>query len=131
MLTVSPMTDAEAEAMLAELTKHYRQPVMPVERYCAALQAWATALEDRAERSKEKHDEQQAQDVRHVFMSIRKSCLLDRLIYGGEKLRTEMCPVHQGKWSGCRWDDESFACGCGFGSNVTGWLKPKAATDGE
>jgi hypothetical protein len=62
-----------------------------------------------------------------------KSCLLARLVYLGEPVRTEMCPRHQGHWSGCRFDySPEGACDCQkvltlegevvYGSNVTGWL---------
>lgn len=54
-----------------------------------------------------------------IELAIMKSCLLDRLIYGGEKLRTQKCPKHLGKWSGC-----SFAsCECSHDSCLTGWIK--------
>jgi len=49
-------------------------------------------------------------------LQIRKSNLLARLIYGGQKLRTQMCPEHKGEWTGPRPDPCPH--GCGF----TGWL---------
>lgn len=49
---VEPLTDAEAEAMLARLSAHYRMPVMPIARYCAALRTWQGALYDRVQRIK-------------------------------------------------------------------------------
>ena len=48
----SPLTDAEAEALLARLSAHYHVPVMPITRYCAGLRTYAGALWDRAERLK-------------------------------------------------------------------------------
>lgn len=59
-----------------------------------------------------------------IRLAISKSCLLDRLIYGGETLRTEQCPEHKGRWSGCKFSGE-ITCGCGHGICVTGWLKNK------
>lgn len=35
-----------------------------------------------------------------VRLAIRKSCLLDRMLYGGEKPSKTPCPVHEGRWSG-------------------------------
>ena len=35
-----------------------------------------------------------------VRASIAKSCLLDRMVYGGEMPSKTPCPVHQGRWSG-------------------------------
>lgn len=59
-----------------------------------------------------------------------KSNLLYRLIYLGEPLRTEKCPIHKGQWSGCRFFQDP--CDCQkiilpdgrvvIDSNVTGWL---------
>jgi len=54
---------------------------------------------------------------------ISKSNLPWRLMYGDEKLRTEQCPVHKGKWSGCNLPEETACKGlCMSGHNVTGWL---------
>ena len=51
---------------------------------------------------------------------VGKSCLMGRLIYGGEELRTRPCPVHHGHWSGC--SPELCPGGCNYGINWTGWL---------
>lgn len=145
------------------------EPVLPVTRYCAALELWQSAMRQRAERAREalypgihgpydaaerkaaweKYDAEKAKSLRDirnpterdyavsklrdyervseqidfVFLQIRKSCLLDRLIYGGQALRETPCPVHKGRWSGCAWPvDPKDACACIDGSNVTGWL---------
>jgi hypothetical protein len=177
------LSDEQAEAMLTALSRYYSQPVMPIERYCKALETWADALADRtrrlteslypgiydrvkepfsaeadarsyaawklheAEKKVDRNDglprsprDQSLQELRaqeaflgqihFVFTQIRKSNLLNRLLYQGQKLRTRMCPVHQGRWSGCAW--EALPCGCqnGAGANVTGWLldEPEPAT---
>lgn len=37
-------------------------------------------------------------------LAVRKSCLLSRIVYGGEKGPSYTpCPVHKGKWSGIQW----------------------------
>ena len=56
-----------------------------------------------------------------LWIDIRKSCLLDRLIYAGEPLRTRRCPIHEGEWSGL-WRDEPCPEGCSFGAQLTGWI---------
>lgn len=124
----TPLTDAEAEALLKKLSEHYQQPVQPIDRYCEALRTWEHAIRDRAQRSAEaksrsaQDDLKMAQDVNHVFLQIRKSSLLARLLYGGEKLRSKMCPVHQGKWSGLEHSGNECHHGCG----LTGWIaEPK------
>lgn len=114
------MTDDEAKAMLASLSEHFKEPVMPVSRYCASLQLWQGALRDRAERTEDKVDKEFSAAVDRVFLNLQKSNLLWRLIYRGQPLRTEMCPLHQGQWSGCAWDPCPH--GCSDGNNVTGWL---------
>jgi hypothetical protein len=135
------LTDADAKAMLEKLARHFGESVMPVGQYCVALNLWASALRDKAERlaaiaeptEVEKDDAKAAVDfanaVGGVFMQITKSNLLHRLIYQCESLRTKMCPVHEGRWSGCAWPEkDKDCCACqgvqsgGFGSNVTGWL---------
>ena len=57
---------------------------------------------------------------RGVMLAVWKSCLLDRLIYGGEELRTVPCPIHKGQWSRCH--IELCPEGCNFGSSYTGWV---------
>jgi hypothetical protein len=135
------LSDVEVKEMLTKLRAHFGEPVMPVGQYCAALNLWASALRmkvDRAEAAAAaepeseyakddlKQAEKFASDVGYVFMMITKSNLLSRLIYEGESLRTEMCSVHKGRWSGCAWPEKPCECqnmqGGGAGSNVTGWL---------
>jgi hypothetical protein len=154
------VTDAEAEAMLAQLSAHYKVPVMPIERYCAGLRTWQQALHDRARRvqddlwpglygaSYEAHEavrkereaskkksplerderdsaitrlerfEEDAKAIDRVFLMISKSCLLDRMLYGGEPLRVTMCPDHKGTWQGIDWHGDACKHGCG----LTGWI---------
>jgi hypothetical protein len=76
------------------------------------------------------HYEEACERVGWVFTQIAKSCLLWRLIYDGQELRTVPCPVHEGHWSGCAWPEKpEDVCACMDGSNVTGWLpnEPKVA----
>jgi hypothetical protein len=44
------MTEDEAKAMLAVLSDHYQEPVMPISIYCKALTTWRTAIRERSER---------------------------------------------------------------------------------
>lgn len=59
----------------------------------------------------------EAMEVQAVFLRIGKSNLLWRLLYGNESLRTEPCPVHEGKWFTIPGLDE-----CPHGCEGTGWL---------
>jgi hypothetical protein len=55
-----------------------------------------------------------------VTLAVRKSCLLKRLLYRGEELRTRKCPVHGGRWHGCFTERCRAGCdGCGC---ACGWL---------
>jgi hypothetical protein len=56
---------------------------------------------------------------RTVMFAVGKSSMLDRLLYGGETLRTAKCPTHKGHWSGL--GIERCPHGCGH----TGWLRPE------
>ncbi len=56
-----------------------------------------------------------------IRLAIAKSCLLDRLIYGGETLREKMCPIHKGHWSGCNITGEDI-CECQHDTCITGWI---------
>jgi hypothetical protein len=103
------MSDTEAAAMLEELQKYFKEPVMPVSRYCDALQTWGQAIVDR-----DGYEAELPAAINGVFLAIRKSNLLARLIYGGEELRTRKCPEHEGRWSGIGI--------CRHGCGETGWL---------
>jgi hypothetical protein len=88
------MTDEEAKELLKQLTKHYNQPVKPVEEYCSSLEEWA-------ELNKQGNDRGGVVKVTSdVFRQISKSCLLSRTLYCGEKPSQTKCPVHDGFWSG-------------------------------
>ena len=48
-----------------------------------------------------------------IEFAIEKSCLLDRMIYGGEQPSQTPCPVHKGRWSGIQfgWPDGVWSDG--------------------
>ncbi len=49
MSTTEPaLTEDEAQAMLARLARHYREPVMPISHYCKALETWGGCIANRA-----------------------------------------------------------------------------------
>ena len=66
--------------------------------------------------------EHAAHQVDRTFLAIRKSNLLARLMYSGEKLRETMCPEHKGKWSGIEWSDSR----CPHKCQLTGWVQEGA-----
>lgn len=104
-------------------------PVMPVTFFCGFLQKWkdlyAVPHEEERHEGEMKRRDEFIGTVNDVFLQIRKSNLLWRMIYGGEQARTEPCPVHKGRWSGCNVPEETPCKGaCMSGNNVTGWLPP-------
>ena len=114
---MSKYTKETAEALLKDLSDHFKEPVMPIGRYCDALRTWRRANEESGN-----PDRKYIVDATAiVFLAISKSNLLARLLYEGEQLRAEKCPVHEGKWSGCTWGDGKCPH-CMSGSNVTGWI---------
>ena len=94
------------------------------DNFCKAFETWATActtpLEDDDE-YKTKWRNEFRDHWKFIRLAIHKSCLLDRLIYGNETLRTELCPVHKGRWSGCSFEECEH--GCMHGPCVTGWIR--------
>lgn len=111
------LSDAEAEAMLLQLREHFGENVMPASRYCDAFTDWRDALIASGAMP----------EVVEAFASlcipIYKSNYLARRIYGGDPHRTEPCPVHKGRWSGCEWhDNPEDICECEAWGNTTGWL---------
>ena len=112
------MTNEEADKMLVELSEHFHERVAPVSRYCDALLTWRDVMKD--------HNPELHEAIQTVCAHLGKSNLAARLVYGGQPLRTEKCPVHKGHWSGCVWHEKlEDYCACADGANVTGWLPGK------
>ena len=94
-------------------------------RFCEAFETWANVAQTplASDSADTKHRREAfAFHWENVHKAIRKSCLLHRLIYGGEALRTRPCPVHQGSWGGVT-DPPCLHCGVGPTCECnTGWL---------
>jgi hypothetical protein len=115
------MTNEEAEMVLTLLSIHFGERVAPVSRYCDALYTWRDATKDYAPNV--------YAAAQTVLAALSKSNLALRLVYGGQELRIEKCPKHDGHWSGCVWPRRpEDACACTDGADVTGWLPNKKAT---
>ena len=111
------MTEREARKLLRDLREHYGEPVMPIGRYCEALATWGRCIEQLwASDGDEAHGAAYARHAMHISIDITKSNLLYRLLYLGEPLRQQKCPIHSGHWSG--YPNEPCPHGCGH----TGWL---------
>lgn len=108
------LTDDEAKAMLDRLTKVLREPVLPMSQYCAAFETWMHCVQGAHKKDPSGHGSSYAPLMGRIWTDVKKSSLLARLLYGGEKLRTRECPVHNGKWSGLG--------DCELGCDCTGWI---------
>ena len=72
------MTEDEAQAMLTKLTKHYGKPVMPIDKYCAAIEVWMKQMqiktrEDAKARGTDLKNAGPLAHLSHVRRAIRKT----------------------------------------------------------
>lgn len=116
------MTEEQAQGLLEELALHYKQPVLPMGRFCVAISTWFRCIERLNRKEQEVNPGEKPwrsrgaryfDQLRNIERDIRKSNLLARLLYSGEKLRTRECPEHKGEWFGLK---------CDHGCGGTGWL---------
>lgn len=95
---------------------------MDAREYCRKFEAWAEACMTELPTDHE-HTKKWREEFRghfnFIYVAIMKSDCLRRLIYEGEELRTEQCPIHKGQWSGC------YPEPCPEGCDYTGWLPNK------
>lgn len=120
------LTVEQTKEMLAQLSRYYGEPVMPMSRYCRAFERWLGAIatlnarppRDENDKPEYRHGHRWAPFVRDIRLAISKSSLLGRLLYEGEEFRTVECPEHKGKWSGLEFPESP----CPHGCNMTGWL---------
>lgn len=127
-VTAGSLTPEQVKAMTDALSRHHNCRVAPVNDYCQGFYDWEKAIRDKLKRIEAGEEEDYAdqdraqwEPVLHALavlaMPIGKSSMLGRRIYGGEKLRTEMCPEHKGRWVGLPYGETP--CGC----DLTGWLR--------
>lgn len=135
-VTQGSLTPEQVAEHTDALTHHYGERVAPVGDYCQGFYDWEKAIAAKVDRL-EAGTEYEANygdgwaavvadelerwravldALRTIGLPIAKSSMLGRRIYGGEKLRTEMCPEHRGQWSGLAY--AKTLCGC----DLTGWL---------
>jgi hypothetical protein len=113
----------DAERMRQSLILHYGENVMPASHYCQAFFDWRDAMAANGVMP------EAVEALNALYLPIMKSNYLARRIYGGEPHRTEPCPIHKGRWSGCYAPDSpDGSCACVTNGNTTGWLP---VTEGE
>lgn len=126
LLDLKDDNDFCAEAIPENVRNDYYQSYGPLVRLsdvCNTLRLWArtytTPLPTDSDHKTEDRDYLR-EAWGYVELQISKSCLLNRLFFQTETLRTTPCPEHEGRWSGCAWS--GTPCACQNGANVTGWL---------
>jgi hypothetical protein len=105
--------EAVVRQVCARLRVHF-PGIHPIETLCGAFW-WMTGLAPSGP-----PDIEQVVAEGFDAVAVEKSCLLARLIYCGEPLRTRRCPLHQGRWSGIGLDPCPH--GCNHGMQYTGWI---------
>ncbi len=102
-----------------------RQGYIRIDKFCDAMDTWARVCQEELPTDDDHQLRWRKEFGEHwhfIRLAIAKSCLLDRLIYGGESLRKKMCPTHKGHWSGCNITGER-PCKCAHDTCITGWLQ--------
>lgn len=124
------MTEEEAQKLLTRLEEYYRQPVMPLGKFCAAIKLWFRCIEKNNTDPLLSRAAYQGnayyKHLRQIEIDIEKSNLLGRLLYAKEKFRTQPCPTHRGHWSG----EAMFFEKCPHNCDGTGWLRDRPEDGG-
>jgi len=95
----------EAGEQLKRLENFYGAPVLPLSAFCDGMDTWMDCIiknntDPELTQGSIRHGHNYFEVLQKMRIDIRKSNLLGRLFYAGETLRTRMCPVHKGHYSG-------------------------------
>lgn len=125
------LSEDEARNMLQLLEDYYGEPVLPLRKFCGAITLWMDCIKkNNAEpllpRGRLSHGYKYFQLLDQIYVDIRKSNLLGRLLYAKEKIRTRMCPLHKGHWDG----EAMFFKKCPHLCDGTGWLRESMENGG-
>lgn len=121
----------EARELLQRLEQFYKEPVLPLDSVCDAIEVWMKCIEENnTDPALRRHDREQGYGyfkfLNHMRIDIRKSNLLGRLLYAKEPLRTRMCPLHKGHYDG----EAMFFQKCPHLCDGTGWLREREQDGG-
>jgi hypothetical protein len=120
----------QVDEMLLKLRKHFQEPVLPLGKFCSAMDTWAQCIVEGVSRASNKTTAQGNEYhmwLTQMFIDIRKSGLLGRLFYDNEKKRTIPCPRHKGcmdtgLWAGAGdWPDDCLCDGSGWVPETDTW----------
>ena len=111
----------KVKRMEAKEERYYAWPVQRQEDWSdEEYEKWVKYYEEEEQREIDRW-KAVLEALKLLYLPIYKSCLLNRLIYMGETLRSKQCPIHKGRWSGYAWGQSE--CECSLGSaDITGWL---------
>jgi len=123
--------DEEAQELLKRLEQYYGQPVLPLGSFCRAMKAWMDCIvknntDPALLQAWDNHGNRYFSFLGQLYIDVRKSNLLGRLLYAKEPLRTRMCPSHKGHYNG----DAMFFNKCSHLCDGTGWLRERAGDEG-
>lgn len=121
----------EAWEQLRRLEQFYGVPVLPLDAFCKAMGTWMDCIvknntDPTLKQGGAYHGRQYFEFLRVMWIDIRKSNLLGRLLYAKEPLRTGMCPIHKGHYSG----EAMFFEKCPHMCDGTGWLRERPGDEG-
>ena len=121
----------EAQELLHRLEQFYKEPVLPLGKFCHAMERWMDCIvknntDPTLMQGEAGHGYGYFRSLSQMRIDIRKSNLLGRLLYAKEPLRTRMCPLHKGHYDG----EAMFFKKCPHLCDGTGWLRARGQDGG-
>lgn len=120
----------EAQELIKRLQEYYHEPVLPLSSFCRAMSVWRDCIVKNNTDPNLLRQENQGgryfNFLDELYVDIRKSNLLARLLYAKEPLRSRMCPIHKGHYDG----NAMFFEKCPHLCDGTGWLRERAGDEG-
>lgn len=121
----------EARELLHHLEQFYKEPVLPLGKFCSAMERWMDCIvknntDPTLMQGEAGHGYRYFRSLSQMRIDIRKSNLLGRLLYAREPLRTRMCPLHKGHYDG----ETMFFKKCPHLCDGTGWLREREQDGG-
>ncbi len=121
----------EAQEHLRRLEQFYGRPVLPLGDFCEAIGTWMDCIvknntDPALKRGNMEQGNEYYEFLNRMRIDIMKSNLLGRLLYAKELLRTRMCPLHKGHYSG----QAMFFEKCPHLCDGTGWLRERPGDGG-
>ena len=131
MTTDAIRSKEEAQEHLRRLEQFYGRPVLPLGDFCEAIGTWMDCIvknntDPALKRGGMEHGNEYYEFLNRMRIDIMKSNLLGRLLYAKEPLRTRMCPLHKGHYSG----QAMFFEKCPHLCDGTGWLRERPGDGG-